>query len=84
MFLLFSSESQLWKNSSYCDRLQKLNVLQSVGRNCRTFKADSEVIDYLYMQIQKNANGSKRVMFIETSSPGNDSHCSQEPCNDSS
>ena len=31
--------------------------------------------------MQRNADDSKRVMFTETSSPGNDSHCSREPCN---
>ena len=35
------------------------------------------------MQIQKNANDSKRVMFTETTSLGNDSHSNLEPCNDS-
>ena len=65
------------KDGSYCYTLHKLNVLETVRRNRRKFQPDSEVHDYLYMQIQKNANDSKRVRFNETSSPSQDSH---EPC----
>ena len=43
------------------------------------FEPGMEVVDSLYTQIQKNANDSKIVMFTETSSPGNGSHCSQNP-----
>ena len=65
------------KDGSYCHTLHKLNVLETVRRNRRKFQPDSEVHDSLYMQIQKNTNDSKRVMFTETSSPSHDSH---EPC----
>ena len=61
LFFPFSSESQLLKDSSYCDRLQELNVLETVRRNRRKFEPDNEVIDFLYMQIQKNANDSKKL-----------------------
>ena len=73
----------MFKDSSYSDRLQELNVLETDRRNRQKFEPHSVVIDFLYMQIQKNANDSKRIMFSETSTPVNDSHCSQEPCNDS-
>ena len=63
--------------------LQELNALENVRRNCRKFEPDSEISDSLCMQILNNANDLNRVMFTETSSPGNDYHCSQVPSNDS-
>ena len=83
LFFPFSSVSQLLKGGTYCDRLQELNVLDTVRRNHRKFDQHIEIIDSLCMQIQKNANDLNRVMFTETSSPGNKCHCSQEPSNDS-
>ena len=71
------------KDGSYCDRLKELNVLETVRRNLRMFEPESEVIDSLYMQIQRNANDSIRIMFTKTSSPSKDSYCSQKPCDDS-
>ena len=83
LFFPFSSESKLLKDSICCDNLQELNVLETVKRNWRNFELDSEIIGSLYMQIQKNANDSNRVIFTETSSPSNNSFCSQEHSNDS-
>ena len=83
LFFPFSSMSQLLKDGTYCDRFQELNVLDTVRRNHRRFEQHSEIIDSLCMQIQKNANDLNRVMFTETSSSGNNCHCSQEPSNDS-
>ena len=57
--------------------------LENVRRNRRKFEPDSETTDSLCMQIQINANNLNRVMFTETSTPGNDCHCSQIPSNDS-
>ena len=71
------------KDSNCCDNLQELNVLETVKRNWRKFELDSEIIGSLYMQIQKNANDSNRVIFTETSSPSNNSFCSQEHTYDS-
>ena len=64
-------------------RLQELNVSENVRRNHKKFEPDSEITDSICMQIQNNANDLNRVMFTETSSPGNDCHCSQVPSNDS-
>ena len=72
LFLSFFFESQLFKDGSYCDRLQELNVLETVKKNHKKFEPNSEIIDSVYMQIQKNANDSNIILFTETSSPGNE------------
>ena len=41
----------IYKDGSCCHWLQKLNVLETVGRNRRKFEPDSEVIGFLYIQI---------------------------------
>ena len=68
MFSPFSSESQFLKDGSYCDRLQELNVLETeeIAESLYMLFDNLSLHDSLYMQIQKNANDSKRATFTET------------------